>query len=350
MSGFDVAVAGELNLDLVLEGLPPELPLERELLATGFSMTLGSSSAIFAHNLACLGLKVTFAGLVGADDFGRIALDYLRSANVDTQQVSEAQDGTATGVTVLLPHGGARHILSYPGTMERFTVDDVSVEALAAARHFHLSSLFLQRGLHRGLPELLRALHTRGLSISLDTNDDPAGAWGGVLDEVLPFVDILLPNRDEACRMTHKQDLGEALDVLSAIVPVIVVKCGPEGALVVEHGSRTVVPGITVQAHDRIGAGDSFNAGFLAARLSGESVRESARAGNIAGALSTTRAGGVEAFRHASEREQFLAQHHFPRTRRANHLVTGDADPASAALRERSAAELARRPFRSSNG
>jgi sugar/nucleoside kinase (ribokinase family) len=208
----------------------------------------------------------------------------------------------------------------------------------------------LQRGLHRGLPDLLRALRSRGLSISLDTNDDPAGAWGGVLDEVLPLVDILLPNRDEACRMTRKQDLAEALDVLSDIVPIIVVKCGPEGALVLDHGTRTTVPGITVQAHDSIGAGDSFNAGFLAARLSGESVQESARAGNIAGALSTTRAGGVEAFRHVSEREQFLAQHHFPRTRRGPDFVTQDADPASVVLRGRSTAEAARRPFRSSNG
>jgi sugar/nucleoside kinase (ribokinase family) len=55
---FEVTVVGELNLDLILYGLPDELEPERELLADGLSLTLGSSSAIFAHNLSVLGGRV----------------------------------------------------------------------------------------------------------------------------------------------------------------------------------------------------------------------------------------------------------------------------------------------------
>ena len=312
MKTFDVAIAGELNLDLILSGLPAELPLEREVLASGFTVTLGSSSAILAHNLSCLGVKVSFAGLIGNDDFGRTALAFLNQAGVDTRQVAAVRDGTPTGVTILLTHERGRRILTYPGPMSSLTVADLNIEALAAARHFHLSSLFLQTGLHRSLASLIRELKTRGCTISLDTNDDPTGQWDGVLHELLPLIDILLPNREELFRIARRDTVDAALEELSSVVPLIAIKCGREGAIVQERNVRHVVPPINVRAVDSIGAGDSFNTGFLAAWLSGLNSFESARAGNIAGALSTTRTGGIEAFLRASERDAFLAEHTFP--------------------------------------
>jgi len=315
MGAFDVAIAGELNLDLILYGLPHDLPSERELLASSFAMTLGSSSAIVAHNLASLGLRVTFSGKIGADNFGQVALQYLRTAGVDVRHVAEVDDGTATGVTVLLPHNTGRRILTYPGTIESLTVSDLDADSLASARHFHLSSLFLQTGLHRGLPELLVGLKSRGLTISLDTNDDPSGRWDGILHEVLPLVDILLPNREELYKIARRSTVAEALDALSPTVPMIVVKCGSDGALVQHSGHRTSIPAVPAETFDSIGAGDSFNAGFLAAWLSGQSPEESARAGNVTGALSTTQPGGVEAFRRTADRDAFLSTHHFPAVR-----------------------------------
>jgi sugar/nucleoside kinase (ribokinase family) len=312
MSTIDVAIAGELNLDMILYGLPEELPSERELLASGFAVTLGSSSAILAHNLASLGLRVSFAGKIGADVFGQAALQYLQAAGVDVSHVAETPDGTHTGVTVLLPYDTGRRILTYPGTTQSLTVSDLDIDSLALAGHFHLSSLFLQTGLHHELPDLLRQLRSRGLTISLDTNDDPSGRWDGILQQVLPLIDILLPNHDELCKIAKRGTVAEALDVLSSTVPMIVVKCGSDGALVQHRGSVTSVPAVPVHAIDTIGAGDSFNAGFLAAWLSALSPVESARAGNIAGALSTTQSGGVEAFCSKNERDAFLRKHGFP--------------------------------------
>jgi len=68
---FDVSVVGELNLDLILAGLPPAIELDREHLATDLTITLGSSSAIFAHNLASLGNKVGFSSAIGSDQLGK---------------------------------------------------------------------------------------------------------------------------------------------------------------------------------------------------------------------------------------------------------------------------------------
>ena len=60
MADFDITIAGEVNLDLILYGLDEAIPLNREILASNFEMTLGSSSAILAHNLAVLGRRVGF--------------------------------------------------------------------------------------------------------------------------------------------------------------------------------------------------------------------------------------------------------------------------------------------------
>ncbi len=306
---FDVTIAGEINLDLILYGLPQEMPVERELLASNFKVTLGSSSAIVAHNLATLGAKVGFVTCVGQDEFGKLALARLGESGVDIAQVRMGAGSSGTGVTVLLPHGEDRHMLTYLGTIAELTVDDLPLEYLESSRHFHLSSLYLQRGLRAGLPYLLRRLKQAGLTISLDTNDDPNGTWGGVLDEVLEFVDVLLPSEGEIIRMTGAASLEEALDRMMERVPLIVVKRGARGALVQDGATRKEVPGLPVTPVDTIGAGDSFNAGFLSRYIYGAPSIEAARMGNIVGALSTLAAGGTEAFRDVALRTSFLATH-----------------------------------------
>jgi len=304
---FDVAIAGEINLDLILYGLPAEMPVERELLGSDFRATLGSSSAIVAHNLAALGSRVCFTTMVGNDDFGRIALERLSSSGVDVSRVM-LHPSIASGVTLLLPHGGERHILTYPGTIAGLSVASLSIEHLEQARHFHLSSLYLQRGLHDGLPQLFARLKSAGLTISLDTNDDPSDEWGAPLYDLLPFVDVFLPSESEICRMARTNDLDVAVTALATHVPTIVVKRGRRGALVHQDGRSVDIPAMLVTPVDTIGAGDSFDAGFLRAWLAGRSAATAARAGNITGALSTQAPGGTEAFRDASLRERFLEE------------------------------------------
>ena len=306
---FAISIAGEINLDLILYGLPQDIPVERELLASGFVTTLGSSSAILAHNMATLGVSVAFTTRVGRDEFGQLALARLAESGVDLSRTLYAESGTGTGVTVLLPHDRERHMFTYPGTMAELTCNDLDLDYLASAGHFHLSSLFLQPGLHAGLGHLLTQLKARGLTISLDTNDDPSDEWGGILDEILPLVDILLPNENELLRIAGAASLPEALAKVGAHVPLIVVKCGSRGALVYERATSTPIPPVLVSPVDTIGAGDSFNAGFLAAYLEGNAPAFCAAAGNVTGALSTLRPGGTEAFRDSALREEFLRDH-----------------------------------------
>ena len=145
MPQFDVTVVGELNLDLILYGLPQQLELERELLADGLALTLGSSSAIFAHNLAVLGSKVGFISRIGTDPLGEIAIARLAAGGVDVSQVRKVPGPVSTGLTVILPRTGGRNILTYPGTMNEMCFEDLNLDYLADSKHFHLSSFFLHR-------------------------------------------------------------------------------------------------------------------------------------------------------------------------------------------------------------
>jgi sugar/nucleoside kinase (ribokinase family) len=309
MPRFDVTSAGELNLDLILYGLPDELPPERELLADRMMLTLGSSSAIVAHNLAALGSRVGFQSLLGDDSLGQIALDRLAEGGVDVSQVKLVHGPTKTGLTVILQRTGWRNMLTYAGTIAELSLKDLDFDYLADSRHFHLSSLYLQRGLQPDLGELFRRLKSAGLSISLDTNDDPEDRWGGGLEGILKYVDVLLPNSREATRITGTDDPEIAIKQLAEMVPLVVVKLGHEGALAQRGTDRFTSPSLKVTAVDAVGAGDSFDAGFLHEYLRGSDLTTCLASGNRAGALSVTRPGGTEAFRNKEYREHFLREH-----------------------------------------
>lgn len=308
MSNFDIAIAGEINLDLILYGLPELMPTERELLASRFSMTLGSSSAILAHNLAALGSRVGFITKVGDDELGELALRRLGEVGVDLTRMVRTED-VGSGVTVILTHERGRHILTYLGTISELRFEDLDLEYLASARHFHMSSLFLQRGLSARAPELFRRMKGAGLTTSLDTNDDPDDRWDGVLDATLAYVDILLPNEREAMKMARIDDLEAAVAKLSERVKTLVVKLGARGALAVHEGQRFTAPPVDVRVVDPVGAGDSFDAGFLDQFLRGADLQTCLTFANLCGAFSTTTCGGTEAFRDAKAMKDFFGSH-----------------------------------------
>jgi len=306
MPRFDVTIAGELNLDLILYGLPEQLPPERELLADRMMLTLGSSSAIVAHNLAALGSRVGFQSRIGDDPLGQIALDRLQEGGVDVSLVRRVPGSTTTGLTVILHHAAWRNILTYPGTIAETSLEDLDLDYLADSRHFHFSSYYLQRGLRPRVGELFQYLKSKGLTISLDTNDDPDDRWEGGLTEVLRHVDVFLPNEREACKAAGTDDLEIAARKLSDLVPLVVVKLGPKGSMAQRGSERVVSPSQEVAAVDTVGAGDSFDAGFLHEYVRGSTLPKCLASGNRAGALSTTRPGGTEAFRDVRHREEFF--------------------------------------------
>lgn len=318
MAMMDVSVVGELNLDLIFYGLPNQLELEREHLAKDLSITLGSSSAIFAHNLALLGNKVGFSSSIGSDPLGEICLQRLGESGVDLTNVRRFP-GKTTGLSVILPQHKGRYILTYPGTMYEMSAKDLDLNYVFGAKHLHLSSYYLQKGIRPGLVELFRKAKEAGLTTSLDTNDDPEDRWSDDIQLVLKYVDLLLPNEHEACKLAKVGDITLAAEVLSRKVPLLVIKRGSQGAIAREGNEKFVEFPPVIEAVDPVGAGDSFDAGFIHQFIRGAKTEDCLKFANITGALSITRPGGTEAFRDSRHRESFLRERW--QTSRALHKV-----------------------------
>jgi len=309
---LDVCVVGEINPDLILYGLPAQLKPEQESLVNRFRLTLGSSSAIFAHNLAVLGTRVGMVSKIGADSLGKMALDWLADAGVDLTRVRIAASGPGTGITVILAQPSHRFILTYPGTMFEFSHADLDLDYIFSARHLHLSSYFLHRALRPRIADLFREAKAKGLSTSLDTNDDPEGKWGSDLLDVLPFVDIFFPNEREAKKVAGTDDVKQAIDRLAQLCKFVVVKLGLHGAVARKGTEEWRRAGLRVASLDQVGAGDSFDAGFIHRYLQGGSPQECLDYADVAGAFSTTCEGGTEAFKDHIKVEEFFREHLTP--------------------------------------
>jgi sugar/nucleoside kinase (ribokinase family) len=309
MRRLDIALVGEANLDVVLYGLPEALPPERELLADEMALLLGGSPAITAHNLARLGSCVGLITAQANDILASFCVRELEQAGVDLSYAVAAPPRVRTGVTVLLQHENLRRCFTYPGSTASLRFPDLDLDYLRSARHFHLSSFYLQRGLIDDVPRLFAILKEAGLTTSLDTNDDPAGRWQGPVVEALKYVDILMPNEREAKALAAKDTFETALDSLSKLVPIVVVKRGAAGAAAIYQGQVLHEDGVAVTPVDAVGAGDSFNAGFLHGYIHGWPIHRCLHLGNLAGAYSTTQIGGTAAFRNDKAMESFFSSH-----------------------------------------
>ncbi|WP_300265953.1 PfkB family carbohydrate kinase [Microbacterium sp.] len=289
-----VLVAGDANLDLVLRGDVVPRFGQAEQLLEGADLVLGSSAGICAAGLARLGVDTALVARVGADVFGEQTIRLLTAAGVDTSAVRVVDE--PTGVSVILSAPEDRAILTLTGALAGVTAAEV-LSVSAGTRHVHFASYFLTPELAGDLPAVLTELRSRGVTTSLDTNWDPAERWEGVA-ACLPLVDLLLPNAAEAVALAAAvgaaaDDTESAALSLAARGPIVVVKDGAAGGLVVQGERVLRAPGLALDVVDTTGAGDSFDAGFLAAWIEGHDLAVALRWAAVTGSLSTRGAGGT---------------------------------------------------------
>lgn len=289
---FDILVAGEINPDLILSGnVIPDFG-QVEKLVDAATLSVGSSSAIFACGAARLGLKVGFIGLCGDDIFGHFMLDEMRKHNIDVSNVIVRADGQ-TGLSVILSQGPDRAILTHPGLIPFLKAEDITDSLFRQTRHLHIASCFLQTSLQAGLPRLFERAHQFGITTSLDTNWDPQERWDSVR-EILPLVDVFLPNAAEACAIADMKNVRDAAIHLAEKTKIVAVKLGADGALGAQNHQLIQKSSLKVKVIDTVGAGDSFDAGFLYGYLKGWELEKALRMGVVCGSLSTRSCGGTE--------------------------------------------------------
>jgi ribokinase len=289
---FDVLVVGDANPDLLLRGdVRPRFGQVEQLLSAA-DLVLGGSAAITAAGCARLGLRTALLAAVGDDIFGTLVRRQLADSGVRLL-AADAGD-VPTGLTVILSEPDDRAMLTLPGTIPALRPADVTDDLLRRARHVHVSSLYLQPALAGGLAGVFARARGLGLSTSLDTNWDPSGQWASI-DDILAFTDVFLPNAAELLAVTGAATPAEGASKLTATGATVVMKDGARGARAWSPDGEFAAPGEQVEVVDATGAGDSFNAGFLAARLSGRPLPEAVRWAAVAGSLSVRAAGGTAA-------------------------------------------------------
>jgi sugar/nucleoside kinase (ribokinase family) len=294
---LDLLVLGDVNPDLVLSDASLNVAFgQAETLVQSAELTTGGSGAIMACAAARLGLRTALTGLVGDDQFGAFMREALAARGVDVGAVV-TDPSVRTGLTVVLARPGDRAILTFPGAIAAMSADRVDRAVLARAHHIHVSSFYLQTALAPGLGELLRAARAAGATTSVDPNWDPSGNWAGGLRELLGEIDVLLPNEAEACRIAGVDDVRRAAQALARHGPLVAVKLGAEGALVMPAGGGAVVraqpPRGLGEPVDAVGAGDTFDAGLLTGLLFGEPLGDALALACACGALSLRTAGGT---------------------------------------------------------
>jgi sugar/nucleoside kinase (ribokinase family) len=294
---LDVLSVSDMCVDLVLTGnVRPQFGQVEQIIAN-YALELGGSANIFASQLVKLGARVGLIGWIGDDAFGEFCLQRLNTLAIDTSRV-RVHSVLKTGLGVALAEIEDRAILTYLGTIDGTQPCDLSNDLLESSRHWHIASYFLLASLRRFWVEWAQRCKKAGLTLSLDTNWDPANRWAGVM-EILPFIDVFLPNQNEALAVTGEKDVLRAARRLAKEGPLVAVKRGAEGAIAVTGDKTWDMRSCDIGADplrvvDTVGAGDNFDAGFIRRWLLRRDIRECLILGHRCAVASLGQPGGIE--------------------------------------------------------
>jgi len=293
MMEFDILTIGDLNVDIILNKIESAPVVGKEILCEEMETTIGGSATNFAYNASSLGSKIAFLGMLGNDTNGHYIIDMFQANGINTDHIIQS-DLHGTGATVALSYDEERAMVTYQGAMAHMSIGDVHDSHLSIAKHVHVASIFLQPALKNDVVELFSRAKKAGMTTSLDPQFDPSEKWNLDLEKLLPNVDIFMPNETELHLLTGIEDVKEAVLSLKHVLNCIVVKQGNKGSLMYYKGEFHQKDAyLNDQVVDAIGAGDSFDAGFIHYFVQGKPYKECQNFGNLTGAVSTTGAGGT---------------------------------------------------------
>ncbi len=309
MKKIDVLALGELNADVILNKIDGEPEVGKEKFAENMIVTLGSSTAIFAANISTLGTRTAFVGMIGKDNFGTLAKNTLSSKGVDVSHLIETEKA-ATGATIVLNYNEDRAMVTYQGSMDLMVFDDIDKNIFKTTSHLHISSIFLQSGIKKDLIQILKFAKQEGLTTSLDAQWDPSEKWDFDYAKILPLVDVFIPNEKELILLTGSKKLDEAIEKIKPYMNTCVIKLGNKGSLLINKDgmSNKMDAFLNSNVIDAIGAGDSFNAGFIHKFIQKKTLIECQQFGNLTGAINTTASGGTGAFCSKQEIEKIAKE------------------------------------------
>jgi ribokinase len=284
-----VLVAGDVNADLIARVRAFPRPGE-ECLAERIELHVGGVAANCAIALRRWGVSLQLVSCVGKDPLGEFVLAKLKENGVDirhVQRISAALTGvlyinvTADGQRTFFGSRGANRLLQCQAKRSRLP----SRANVAILMGYSL----LDAAPERAALQILKTVHRRGGWVSLDVGMEPSQKVPWKIRRVMKEVDLLFVSSQEAMALTGCRDARESFRRLrQAGAREVVMKLGNRGCLIEERNNLRNVPTFTVRALDSTGAGDSFTAAFLQARLRGWPAVEAALVANAAGAAAAS--------------------------------------------------------------
>lgn len=311
-----VLCAGILVADLFV---PPfvALPEAGQLVATeDFLMDSGGCAANTSTTLARLGIQARVAGKVGDDSYGAFITQDLARKGVETSGISTSQR-FGTSKTVILPViGEDRRFIHTFGANADFGADDIDWEALAEASVFYVGGYMILPDLAQDdLAALFQLARSHGVRTALDVVVPAGNASASLrdLERVLPFVDVFLPNDEEAQHLTGEEEpRRQAEAFLCAGCATVVITRGGRGSLLMDQAQVIEAPAFDVTLVDSSGAGDAFAGGFIAGMMLGLDQAETLRFASAIGASCCMRLGCTTGIFTREQAEAFSRERPLP--------------------------------------
>ena len=315
---FDLVTAGEAFDDFIFYALD-RLPDDGEELKTrSFARSPGGGAVITAVAAARLGLRVAVVSALSDD-----AVRTLRAEGVSVQNLR--RPGEHAAITVALSNRRDRRFVTFTGIND--AVPDRIRRSLPDTRARHVHFAFYPRPCRPSIVVIDR-LRRRGVTSSWDFGWNPRLAHDPQFAALAASADCLFLNRAEALMYARRTKLRDALEHWRCSPRSVVIKLGSRGSRVVGGEVELQAAAARTRVIETTGAGDAFNAGFLAAVLRGDSLQAALRLGNRIGALSTRRPGGIAGL---------------PHDRSAKAIALRSRSAQANALQPRSAKAIARR-------
>lgn len=307
---YDVVCAGVALADLIIKGFDPTPVSAGRFLSESAALNVGGEALNAAVTAARLGLCTGILCFLGSDSVGQIIEKALTENGVDITSAVRAE-GIATPITTMFvdENGDRKSIMS--GSHKYNFHPEEHTDILSATKAVTLGSLFRAPFAEpEAVQKFLLKAKENDVLIFADTK--LPNFWPLTLSDfkdVLPLIDYIFPNEDEACHYTGETEPEKCSDVfLSHGVKNVIVKLGSRGCLLKNERERIFMPAFKIDAVDATGAGDNFMAGFIKGVLSGYTHEGALEIASACGAICTQHVGAINGAKSFAEVEKFAVR------------------------------------------